>query len=95
MYIGNMYIGNSKHLNCEIHLNKLIILVPQLRLKVNFSNSTLFHDLRNWPQKKKVAQTELYDTLIFNITHIGESVWAGESDRMPFIDRTEYYNLSC
>ena len=45
--------------------------------------------------EKKVAQTVLYDTLIFNITHIGESVWAGESDRTPFIDRTEYYNLSC
>ena len=31
---------------------------------------------------------------IFHITHIGDLVWAGESDRTLFIDRTEYYNLS-
>ena len=31
---------------------------------------------------------------VFNITHIGDLVWAGESDRTPFMNRTEYYNLS-
>ena len=31
---------------------------------------------------------------ILNITHISDLVWAGESDRTLFIDRTEYYNLS-
>ena len=52
------------------------------------SNGTLSH-----PYFDIQPTTMLYIN-IFNITHIGDLVRAGESYRMPFIDRTECYNLS-
>ena len=58
-----MYIGKLKHLNCEVHLTKLTILVTAIKVKSKFFQLNRFHDLRKWPQKKKVAQIELYHTL--------------------------------
>ena len=57
------YIGNLKHLNCEIIYSSLLLWWQQLRLKVNFSNSTIFMISENDPRKKKVAEIELYHTL--------------------------------
>ena len=48
----NMYIENLKHLNCEIHLIKLIILVTTIKVKRKFFQFNCFHDLWKWPQKK-------------------------------------------
>ena len=42
-----MYIRNLKHLNCEIHLIKLIILVNTIKVKGKFFQFNYFHDLRN------------------------------------------------
>ena len=66
-----------------------------------------FHDLQNWPLKKRSLKfnftTPLYWYSVnhkrlqintFNITQIGGLVWAGESDRTQFVDRTEYDNFS-
>ena len=54
-----MNIGTLNHLNCEIHLSKLIVLVTAIKVKSKVFQFNRFHDLRNRPQKKKVAQIEL------------------------------------
>ena len=36
-----------------MHLNNLIILVTAIKVKSKFFQFNRFHDLRNWPQKKR------------------------------------------
>ena len=58
-----MYIGNLKHLNCEIHLTKLIILVTAIKVKTKFFQFNRFHDLRNWSQKKRSLKLNFITSL--------------------------------
>ena len=89
-----MYIGNLKHLNCEIHLFKFIILVATIKLKSKIFQFNHFHDLWKWPQKKGSLKLNFTTPLhwysanhkrlkinIFHISHIGDLVWVGESNR--------------
>ena len=50
------YIGSLKHLNCEIHLTKVIILVTRINFKSKFFQFNHFHDLRNWPLKERLLK---------------------------------------
>ena len=48
-----MNIETLNHLNFEIHLSKLIILVTAIKVKSKVFQFNRFHDLRNRPQKKR------------------------------------------
>ena len=47
-----------------------------------------------WGAKKCPPYKNVFKDHVGSQDHVGGLVWAGESDRMPFIDRTEYYNFS-
>ena len=58
-----MHIRNLKHLNCEIHLIKLIILVTAIKVENNFFPIQPFSWSLKLTPEKMVAQIELYHTL--------------------------------
>ena len=77
---------NMKSTICHDFTSPDLLEGPKDRkIKESFFHSKVF--------KRRVNRKKLQIN-IFNITRIGDLVWAGESDHTPFIDRTEYHNLS-
>ena len=101
-----MYIGDLRHLNCEIYTSTQVYYSgDRNKVKSKFFHFNHFHDLWKWPQKKISLKLNFTAPLhwysanhqevvnIFHITHIGDLVWVGESDRTAFIDSINITNF--
>ena len=88
------------------YITKLNILVIAIKVKSKFFQFNHFQNLRNWPQKKRSVKFNFTTPLhwysanhkrlqinIFHISHIGDLVWVGESDRTAFIDSINITNF--
>ena len=77
---------NMKSTICHDFTGPDLLCKVFFTLKIRFS--TLVQNFHLEHQKASALKN------IFDTTHIGGLVRAGESDRTTFIERTEYFNLS-